>query len=101
VGPSALAAIVIAIPCAVAAQPPDGNTNPTLSLWFKNLRQPGTSLPCCSISDCRRVDYRVASDGEYEVYVEGTWYKVPDDRILKQTGNPGIRRSDRDIVLRA
>lgn len=71
----------------VAAPPADLEPNPAASEWFKSLRQPGTSLPCCSISDCRRVDYRLADDGRYEVMVEGTWYRVPNRFVLRYEGN--------------
>ena len=72
----------------VATPPPNAAQDPIPSEWFKSLRQPGTSMPCCSISDCRRVDYRIADDGTYEVRIEGAWYKVPDNIVLRQKGNP-------------
>jgi hypothetical protein len=72
----------------VAAPPADLVPNPTVSEWFKSLRQPGTLLPCCSISDCQRVDYRIADDGRYEVMLDGTWYRVPNRFVLRQEGNP-------------
>ena len=77
---------------AFGAPPADLTPNPALSEWFKGLKQPGTSLPCCSISDCRRVDFRIASDGRYEVLVEGKWYRVPNRFVLQQNGNP-LRRA--------
>ncbi len=83
------AAILIAnSPPIVAAPPPDLVPNPTISEWFKSLRQPGTSFPCCSVSDCRRVDYRVADDGQYEVMLDGTWYRVPNRFVLRNERNP-------------
>ena len=72
---------------AIAAPPSDLSPNPVLSEWFKSLRQPGTSMPCCSVSDCRRVDYRITDDGTYEVRIEGSWYKVPNTVILRRKGN--------------
>ena len=45
-------------------------------------------MPCCSISDCRRVDYRIANDGAYEVHIEGAWYIVPNNIILRRQNNP-------------
>ena len=72
----------------MAAPPADLSPSPALSLWFKSLKQPGTSLPCCSISDCRRVDFRIASDGQYEVMVEGNWYSVPSRLVLHPMHNP-------------
>jgi hypothetical protein len=62
------AVILIAISAPIVAAPPaDLDPNSAASEWFKSLRQPGTSLPCCSISDCRRLDFRIANDGRYEV----------------------------------
>lgn len=70
-----------------AAPPPDLVPNPAISEWFKSLKQPGTSLSCCSISDCRRVDYRIGDDGRYEVMLDGEWNKVPNHLVLRQKGN--------------
>jgi hypothetical protein len=82
------AALIACSAYALAAPPPELVPDPALAEWFKHLRQPGTSLPCCSISDCRRVDYRRASDGRFEVMVEGSWYKVPRRLVLQGQGNP-------------
>jgi len=87
--PSTLVCAAILIGRSVHAAPPAGlPSNPAVSEWFNGLRQPGTSLPCCSISDCRRVDFRIAIDGRYEVLVEGQWYGVPNRFVLQQQGNP-------------
>ena len=75
----------------IGAPPPDLSPNPVVSEWFKSLKQPRTSLPCCSISDCRRVDYRISDDGRYEVIVDGTWYSVPNRFVLRQKANPAGR----------
>jgi hypothetical protein len=61
--------------------------NPALSRWFEGLRQPGTPLPCCAISDCRRVEYRMAGNS-YQIRLEGLWYDVPSNIILRGKGNP-------------
>jgi hypothetical protein len=82
------AALIVCSAYALAAPPSELAPNPALAEWFKNLRQPGTSFPCCSISDCRPVDYRLASDGRFEVMVEGKWYKVPRRFVLQGMGNP-------------
>jgi len=82
------AALIACSVYALAAPPPELVPDPALAQWFKHLRQPGTSFPCCSISDCRPVDYRLASDGRYEVMVEGNWYKVPRRFVLQRKGNP-------------
>lgn len=85
------ACVTIQIACSapsIAAPPPDLVPNPVISEWFKSLRQPGTSMPCCSVSDCRRVDYRIADDGRYEVMLDGLWYRVPNHFVLRNEGNP-------------
>jgi hypothetical protein len=82
-----LVLLTLASSVCLAASSPDLPPNPTLSEWFKNLRQPATNALCCSISDCHRVDYRL-TDGGYEVYAEGRWYQVPNNIILRQKGNP-------------
>jgi hypothetical protein len=79
--------LIACLTYALAAPPADVAPNSTLSEWFKSLRQPGTSVSCCSISDCRRVDFRIVTDGGYEVMVEGEWYRVPDRFVLQQKGN--------------
>ena len=81
-------AVTLIVYSAEAAPPVGLPPNPAFSEWFKGLRQPGTSLPCCSISDCRRVDFRIASDGRYEAMVEGQWYRVPNRFVLRQQENP-------------
>jgi len=68
-----------------AAPPP--NADGTYRTWFQSLRQPQTGLSCCSISDCRMTDYRGAQDG-YEVLLEGRWFMVPAEKILRGIQNP-------------
>ena len=74
------------------AAPPD-NPDPLLRQWFEGLRQPGTGAPCCSISDCRRVEARTGENG-WEVWIDARfgmpnafWAPVPSAKVLK-TPNP-------------
>jgi len=69
-----------------AAEPP-ANADPALRPWFESLKQPGTGVSCCSISDCRPVQYRLATDG-YEALVDSVWVRVPQDKILQHQPNP-------------
>jgi hypothetical protein len=71
------------------AAPPD-NADPALAPWFQSLKQPGSGMSCCSIADCRPVDYRLASD-HYEAYLDKDWVRVPDDKILRGKINPLAR----------
>ncbi len=70
---------------AYAKPPPD--TDPALSPWFEDLRQPGTGRSCCSIADCRPVDFRIV-ENHYEAYVDDQWMAVPADKILHRYDNP-------------
>jgi hypothetical protein len=81
----ALAALLLVPLPALAAPPPDAD--PALSPWFQSLRQPGTGVSCCSIADCRPVDYRTTPDG-YEVFVDNRWQKVPPEKVLQRADNP-------------
>ena len=81
----ALAALLLVALPASAAPPPDAD--PTLSPWFQSLRQPGTDVSCCSIADCRPVDYQVGPMG-YEVWITGRWHAVPPERVIRGKANP-------------
>ena len=79
-----------------AAAPPD-NPDPALAPWFESLKQPGTGAPCCSLADCRTVEFRQDRDG-YEVLIDGRWkmsmpfwLRVPSNRIIDRTDNPTNR----------
>ncbi len=87
-------AMAIALSLApVHAAPPD-NADPTLTPWFKGLRQPGTGAECCSVADCRAAEVRRDAQG-YEVKVDDKWHvsstfwlRVPAERILDERINP-------------
>jgi hypothetical protein len=68
-----------------AAPPPDAD--PAMAPWFNSLRQPGSGISCCSIADCRPVDYRTV-DNHYEAFIEGEWRAVPPDKVLTRADNP-------------
>lgn len=73
-------------PAAASAQPPP-DADPALAPWFRSLLQPGTTVSCCSIADCRATEYRIAAD-HYEALIGGQWLAVPPDKILDRTDNP-------------
>jgi hypothetical protein len=79
-----LAALLLASH-ALAEPPPDAD--PNLAPWFRSLLQPGTTVSCCSIADCRATDSRVEG-GRYEALIGQQWYAVPPDKILQRTDNP-------------
>jgi hypothetical protein len=69
-----------------AAQPP-ADADPALGPWFRSLLVPGTSISCCSVTDCRATEYRIEAD-HYEAFIGGSWQVVPPDKILQRTDNP-------------
>src|ERR1700735_98213 len=78
----------LALASPALAAPPSGIVpTPELEAWFKELKQPITKRPCCTISDCRFVDYTFR-DGHYEVEVEGWRYVVPSETILDGIASP-------------
>jgi hypothetical protein len=85
-----LGLIVLAMHQAAAAPPADGKVDPALSAWFKALKQPGTSLSCCSIADCRFASAVVNGD-HFEVNIEGQHLVVPDARIIGGISGPDGR----------
>lgn len=78
-------AMLAATELAIGAPPPDADS--TLGPWFQGLKQPGTGASCCSIADCRQVDYRTEGD-HYQALIEGKWLDVPPDRVLAHQLNP-------------
>jgi hypothetical protein len=84
------AALIITVVSSVsisAGAAPPAATNPALESWFQNLLQPGTQLPCCSISDCRITTARDTDQG-YEALIDGRWVAVPTERVLDRMANP-------------
>ena len=87
-GREALLCIGFIIASPAFAAPPAGIVpTPELEAWFKALRQPVTKAPCCTISDCRFIDFTVR-DGHYEVEIEGWRYVVPTETVLDGIASP-------------
>jgi hypothetical protein len=80
-----VAAMLIVAARADAEPPP--NADPALAPWFRSLMQPGTSISCCSFSDCRTTDSRIQGD-HYEALIGDKWFVVPPEKILQRTDNP-------------
>ena len=55
-------------------------------MWFKGVRSKSGSY-CCDISDGHRTEYDVRA-GQYWVPIGGVWWKVPDNAIIRDAGNP-------------
>ncbi len=82
----AVFAVTLLLTSTAAAQPPP-DADPALAPWFRGLLQPGTTISCCSVADCRATEYRIISD-HYEALVGGKWLAVPPEKILQRTDNP-------------
>jgi hypothetical protein len=82
----AFALMLTCLAGASEARPPD-NADPTLAPWFQSLRQPDNGASCCSMADCRAVDYRTRADS-YEVFINDRWVVVPPEKILQRVDNP-------------
>jgi hypothetical protein len=77
------------------ARPPPGSDG-SLAPWFQSLAQPDTGYPCCSVADCRTVQYRAVAD-HFEAFIDqrtfGTdapdaWIRVPPWNVLHRRDNP-------------
>ena len=56
--------------------------------WFEGLKMPGTVIPCCDISDCRRTtaDWR---GGQWWATVDGQWTPIPPNKELSKRSIDG------------
>lgn len=85
--PRLLGAYLLSGAIALAAPPPGMTPSPVMEAWFKSLRQPGTQMPCCSISDCRFTQYQIRG-GRFEVTIDDWPYTVPDQVVLQLKDKP-------------
>src|SRR6516225_5809271 len=61
------------------------NVPPEIREWFEHMRSP-KGLLCCSYADGHRTGYDIRQ-GQYWVPIEGEWYPVPPEVVIK-TENP-------------
>jgi hypothetical protein len=77
-------------PYKAAARDVDGRyANSPLKGWFESLHS--SKGPCCSDADgtaLSDVDWD-AKDGHYRVRVEGQWFDVPDEAVIKEPNRIG------------
>jgi hypothetical protein len=78
---------ILHISVSVAKPPAGSSPDPAIHEWFESLHQPNTSLPCCSISDCRAVPAAI-HDGHYEVMIDEYVYEIPETTIIQGIANP-------------
>lgn len=79
-----LIAVLLGITVASHARDDGRYAKSPLKPWFDSLKS--GKGPCCSDADGTALsdpDWKVV-DGHYQVHIEGQWYTVPDDAILKQ-----------------
>lgn len=65
------------------------HARPDLNSWFDGLKS-GMG-PCCSNADgtaLADVDWE-AKGGRYRVRIEGMWWEVPDDAVVKEPNRDG------------
>jgi hypothetical protein len=58
---------------------------PAIREWFENMRSP-KGIACCSYADGHRTGYDIRQ-GQYWVPIDGEWYPVPAEAVIK-TENP-------------
>lgn len=97
-GISVVAPLLFALLGAAAlafAKPPPGSDG-TLAPWYQSLSQPYTGYPCCSVADCRTVQYRTVAD-HFEAFIDRrsfgadapeAWVRVPPSNVLHRRDNP-------------
>ena len=61
------------------------NVPPEIREWFENMLSP-KGIRCCSYADGHRTGYDIRQ-GQYWVPIEGEWYPVPPEAVIK-TENP-------------
>ncbi len=86
----ALSGIIAATLNMAAASPPPGtDLNSPESRWVQSLTMNGMDLSCCSLADCRKVDYRINND-KIEGLINGSWVVIPKEKILKRENPTGF-----------
>ncbi len=97
-GISVVAPLLFALLGATAlalAKPPPG-ADGSLAPWYQSLAQPNTGYPCCSVADCRTVQYRAVAD-HFEAFIDrrtfgadapDDWVPVPPSNVLHRKDNP-------------
>jgi hypothetical protein len=82
--------LVIAVLNTAAARDPDGRyANSPLKEWFDSLHS--GKGPCCSDADgtaLSDIDWET-KDGHYRVRIEGQWWDVPDEAVIREPNRAG------------
>jgi hypothetical protein len=80
------------------------NVPPAIREWFEKMRSPN-GISCCSYADGHRTGYDIRQ-GQYWVPIEGEWYPVPPEAVIKTEiplvrQSSGIRACQREICRAA
>jgi len=65
--------------------------SPELKEWFNGLTSKQGNN-CCSMADGRRIDdadWDIDDKGNYKVQIDGTWYEVPDNAVVRSRNRVG------------
>lgn len=99
--------VVLATSLWVGYAYPHDHNRPDLNSWFDGLKS--GKGPCCSNADgtvLSDVDWE-SNDGHYRVRIEGEWWDVPDEAVIKEPNLDGQtmvwpvyhRRWDNSVVV--
>src|ERR1700759_2456023 len=82
------------------AKPSPGPVGPVVAQWFRSLRHPGRTYPCCDMSDCRRVEARIVN-GHYQATIRRADYDRYDwQQQFGDAETAIIDVQNEDIVVR-
>jgi hypothetical protein len=84
----AVSGLLLATMSTMASPPPGADLNSPEAHWVQSLQMPGTAISCCSLADCRKVDYRIEK-GQLEAFIEERWVAVPKDKVVKRENPTG------------
>jgi hypothetical protein len=88
IAPIPVMALLFSLPASAEDHGQWGNkVSPELRMWFDNVYN-AEGFECCAIADGYPVEYQMRSDNHYWVRFKGTWYKVPDEAVVRKQGNP-------------
>lgn len=105
-----VSAIVVALMCgsAIAHDSKNPHAYNQLKPWFDGLKS--GKGPCCSDADGTALsdpDWKSDERGHYHVRIEGSWYEVPENAVLRQPNLygrtmvwPNISRDVANNILR-
>lgn len=61
--------------------------DPQIRSWFNGVKSKN-GVPCCSMADGHRTDFKVDERGIYFVPIENEWIRVPPEAVITSQGNP-------------